>query len=284
MEREYVNALLATRDYRVAADFYCAPGVSSRRAEESACRARRLHTRSDAREVLLVLEGGIEMLIGDRIYGGGPGTLFLIPSGVRHEQGASALADGWKYFRMVIWPHRIAYTLASNTGGKLNFCPGFGSCFDNDPDFRSQLFRVWDDAVAHRDEPAYLEELLALIRLRAVQLFRISREWSPAECGDRDVVNIRVVRRVCEYIDRQCGRDCSIGRLAAMAGYSRSRFISIFSRYLQCTVLEYVDRQRVRRCRELGEKTPVSRIARELGFGSPSAFIHWRSRHLPKVE
>lgn len=282
MERQYIDALLSTRDYRVAADFYCAPGVTVRRAEEDECRIRRFHTREDAREILLVLEGEVEMVVGDFIYGGGPGTLFLIPPGVSHEKGAFSPGENCRYFRMVIWPLRIAYSLASGSRGEYNFSPGFGSCFDFDPDFNRQLARAWDDAAAHRGDPEYLEELMVLIRLRAVQLSRITREWSPADCSDREVVNRRVVRMVMHYIEQQCGRDCGIARLAAMTGYSRSRFLSIFSRHAQCTVLEFVDRQRVRRCRELGSGPPAKFVARELGFGSTSSFIHWRNKHLPR--
>ena len=80
--------------------------------------------------------------------------------------------------------------------------------------------------------------------------------------------------------------------LAKLAEMGRTSFIAHFRRYAKCSVLEYVDRQRIRRCRALlrpiarsGEvsRRPLKVCAQELGFASPQAFARWRKQHLPEI-
>ena len=89
-----------------------------------------------------------------------------------------------------------------------------------------------------------------------------------------------IVSQVMRYIEQQCGRGCQINNLADMFGCSRSRFLKIFRQYAGCTVLEFVNRARIRRYRGFAVSTPVKTVAAELGFGSSSSFIHWRQRNL----
>ena len=68
-----------------------------------------------------------------------------------------------------------------------------------------------------------------------------------------------------------------------MAGCSRSNFIRLFRKNANCSVLEYINRARIERCKSMSPNTPLKMIAQELGFSSASAFIHWRKQHADKL-
>jgi len=101
------------------------------------------------------------------------------------------------------------------------------------------------------------------------------------------------VWKVMDYIEDQCGRDCSVARLVKIAGVGRTTLLCASRRYVGCSVLEYVNRQRILRCRALMrplggvegkfKPPPLKIFAEELGFSSPQAFARWRKQHLAEL-
>ncbi len=98
---------------------------------------------------------------------------------------------------------------------------------------------------------------------------------------------------VMDYIEDQCGRECSVDHLVKLAGIGRTTLLCAFRRYTGYSVLEYVNRQRVQRCRALMrplgganykfKPPPLKVFAEELGFSSPQAFARWRKQHLAEL-
>lgn len=79
---------------------------------------------------------------------------------------------------------------------------------------------------------------------------------------------------VLEWIEDHLADEITLGALAARAGVSERTFGRRFREQTGTTPLQWLLRSRVRRAQYLLENTdhPVERVARQTGFGSPTAF------------
>lgn len=77
-----------------------------------------------------------------------------------------------------------------------------------------------------------------------------------------------------EWIEDDLGGEITLGATAARSGMSERTFSRRFREQTGTTPLQWLLRARVRRAQYLLESGdhPVERIAREAGFGSPTAF------------
>ena len=75
------------------------------------------------------------------------------------------------------------------------------------------------------------------------------------------------------YIDQNLGRDLSVEKLAAVTGYSVSRFAHIFQEQTQMSVKEYVTEQRLyQAAKMILEGETIVNAALECGFDTHSGF------------
>ncbi|MET9906891.1 helix-turn-helix domain-containing protein [Streptomyces sp. NPDC006476] len=79
---------------------------------------------------------------------------------------------------------------------------------------------------------------------------------------------------VLEWIEDNLGGEITLGAMAARSGMSERTFSRRFREQTGTTPLQWLLRARVRRAQYLLENSdhPVERIARQAGFGSPTAF------------
>ena len=233
---------------------------------------------------MLVLDGTGELMIGDRICKGGPGTLFLIPPMLVHECGYPRGSAYGRHLWCTVFQEFCRYSLCRVGDDGFSLDSAALRHYQHfDKDFIRGLRTAWAAAAQDGASPEHLEELVALIRLQNVRLIRIEREALVNKCFGSKQRYDRMVTMIKEYIGCRNGRDCSIKTLADISGYSRSRFLDIFRRYAGCTVMEYVNQQRIKRFKLFYRNTPVKLMADELGFGSTSSFIHWRKRNIPEA-
>ena len=274
----FKNDLLKLRELKIASSFHCDPAISVRAATPEDRRVRSFHSHCDVYEILLVLDGACEIMIGDRVYSGGAGAALLIEPGIKHESFYPKTAPDGRHFWILCMPNYLLYNLFCNDGHnctRLRELAGYQHC---DPQFRETLGAIFDHARRSRGGAACLRELELLILLRAAQMARIREEAKSFAAYGSEKNNRVRIEKAMEYIGQQCGRDCDIDLLAQLAGCSRTHFTRLFRRFAKCSVLEYVDRQRLSRCKALPRNTPVKIFAEELGFSSASAFLHWRKQ------
>lgn len=280
MWETFKHDLLKQRKLKIVSAFYCDPAVSVRPATDADRKKRLFHTHTGMREVLLVLDGECEYMIGDRIYCGGADTAIFVPPSVTHEAWYPDNAPPGRHLWIIIMPNYLQYNLFSldkrGVSRDLNIA-GFHSFSPNN---HQQLLATWEEAERNGGEPESLAELALLVNLQAVRLVRIYREALHDETHGTEVHNRLLVTNAREYIDIQCGRDCSIDLLAKRVGCSRTHFTRIFRKHAGCSVLEYINRQRLKHYLSMRPDTPVKIFAQELGFSSASAFIHWRKQNV----
>ena len=95
----------------------------------------------------------------------------------------------------------------------------------------------------------------------------IVREQPPVPRGS-------ALEPLLRWMEDNCGRDLTLGDIAAHAGMSTRTLNRRFREQTGTTPLQWLHRARVRRAQYLLEATthPVDRIAAQVGFGSPTAF------------
>ncbi|MBQ6353109.1 MAG: helix-turn-helix transcriptional regulator, partial [Lentisphaeria bacterium] len=236
---------------KLVSSFRCDPAIEKRHATDADRQCRSIGRHPDRRGVVIALDGECDMLLKNRIYRIYPGCALLIGNGEEHQEYYPAGTPPVRQLCMLLLPEHLIYHLDTVTdsgyrddhkiSGFRHYCPH---------DY-AELIAAWDRAAEHPDREVYLTELSLLIQLQAVRLFRILPEIEEFDSFNSEKKNRLHIDQVMEYIDRQCGRDCSISTLAHLAGYSRTHFIRNFRRYAGCSVLEYVNRQRILRYRSL---------------------------------
>lgn len=276
--------LLEPREYRIISSGHVDPGCSVRAAAAEDLKPRLTHAHNDMREILLVLEGECEMLIGDRVCRGGPGTLMLVNAGDVHQFYYPAHSRPSRHVWFMFWPHYMGFATVSDDGARQRTLPAFRDyrCFDQY--LIDAVARAWDALLAGDGSEENLAELKALIRLISVRQVKsyddaLAEKYRLSTKRNRDNKLWNVMR----YIEYQCGRDCSVDTLAQLSGYSRGHFMRLFRDYAGCSVLDYINCQRRARYQSLHHNAPLKSVAEDLGFHSVAAFIHWRKRNIDEL-
>ena len=276
----FKNDLQKQRALKIVSAFYCDPSVAVRPATDAERAKRIFHTHRDMREILVVLDGECEYMIGNKIYQGGADTAIFVPPEISHEAHYPKGVPQGRHLWILLMPNYMQFSLFMVSGDRLRFdlnIAGF-HCFS--PHNQQQLVSAWDQAELDGGEPESLVKLSLLVNLQMVRLIPLYQEALRDEAHGPGKHNNMLVDNAKEYIELQCGRDCGIDLLAKRCGCSRTHFTRIFRQYAGCSVLEYINRQRVKRYLSIHNKAPVKILARELGFSSASAFIHWRKQNI----
>jgi AraC-like DNA-binding protein len=93
---------------------------------------------------------------------------------------------------------------------------------------------------------------------------------------DREAFHRQVIEAVQQHIRETSGRDLNLDGLARIAGYSKFHFLRLFQRHTGQTVLDYINRCRIEKAREmLAEGRRHKEIGAALGFSCPAAFSRW---------
>ena len=287
MFEQFKNDLLNLGRLQFVSSFYCTPGIGSRPAAE-ADRKRFAEESHDHREAMIVLDGEYEILFDHRVYRLPQGTALLIDKDETHEGWYPDDAPPGRHLWIHLMPEHFIYSLWYNNGEGYKHLLWVSNYHHYDPHGQKLLLNAWDKARESGGAAEFLAEVSLRLQLRAVQIVQMHREM---ECfNDYNTLkrNYILIRKAMDYIDIQCGRDCSIATLSRMAGCSRTNFIRNFRLHAGCSVLEYVNRQRVLRLRSLlkpsnssDQPTPLKECAKELGFSSPQAFARWKKQHMP---
>ena len=279
--QEFKRDLLAPLEYRIISPGHIDPQCSVRAATPEDLKPRLTHSHRDMREIVLVLEGECEIMIGDSICRGGPGTLMLVDFGVPHQYWYPANSRPSRHVWFMFRSNYMIFAAVSDDGSKQRTLPAFRDyrCFD--PYIINAVGRTWDALAAGDRSEENLAELKALIRLISVMQVKF---YNDALAEDSRLSTKRnrdkKLWTVMRYIEYQCGKECSVDTLARLSGYSRGHFMRLFRDYAGCSVLDYINCQRRARYLSQHHNAPLKNVAEELGFRSVAAFIHWRKQNI----
>ena len=282
----FKNDLLNLDRLKLVSSFYCDPAIESRPATD----ADRKHHREeshDHREAMIVLDGEYDVLFNGRICRMLPGSALIIDSGESHEGWYPDDAPPGRHLWIHLLPEHFIYSLWYNDGEGYQHINRVSAYHHYDPHGQKMIHDAWDNMRDSGSAPEFLAEVSLRLQLRAVQIVQLQKEMKNYDGYNTVKRNWLRIKQTMDYIDVQCGKDCSIAKLAQLAGFSRTSFIRNFRRHAGCSVLEYVNRQRMRRYQSLLKISmnpqtvaPLKECANELGFSSPQAFARWRKQHI----
>ena len=276
---------------RLASTFYRDPAIKSRRAADGDRIARRCGTHADTREIQIVVDGSADYLLEDRVYTLHVGDALLTDRGETHQEYYYAGTPPGTQFWIYATREQLICNLLRASGESYDFA--LPTCYIKyEPRLRKLLVDAWEAAKSDGSAEAR-SELALMIEFCMARFARLSAEGT----GDNDDTSARRRRsrvwKVMDYIEDRCGRECSVDNLVKLAGIGRTTLLCAFRRYTGCSVLEFVNRQRVQRCRALMRPLdgvenrfklpPLKVFAEELGFSSPQAFARWRKQHLAEL-
>ena len=283
MREDLKNALLNIGMPKIASSFYCDPAVQMRPATDEDRKMRVTNRHADQHEILVVLDGECEIMLESCIYRISPGCALLVAAGEEHEEYPPV-----GYLCTIMLPEHMVYHLSAANGEDYRLLYDIGNYRHCDPHRQKMLLDSWQKTRECGAKPEYLTELSLLIQLHAARLVQIYDAAVAYDGYNPEKRNRARIRHVMEYIEVRYGKNCSIAELTKLAGCSRTSFIRDFRRIAGCSVLEYVNRQRVLRLRSLlkpscttDQPTPLKECAKELGFSSPQAFARWKKQHMP---
>ncbi len=135
-------------------------------------------------------------------------------------------------------------TSLSQMRGMLEFAQG-PSLPNIGTEFSKQLYGFLLDLGSHREQP----------------------EWA-----ERDRTHLQPV---LQYIDSRLNRQMTIAELSAAAGVSSQHLCTLFRRTLRIRPMAYVNRERIKRSKEMMFRDPglpIRDVARRVGIDNPSYF------------
>ena len=129
-----------------------------------------------------------------------------------------------------------------------------------------------------RSEPPFhgIKELICLCELFiqfgiSLQTTLSDGEGANASSGNRTFDKINTA---CRYISENCEKDLTLDSIASQIGFSSCYFSRVFKQTVQCSFVEYLTMQRLKRAQNLLADTDeaITTIAMEAGFNSVSTF------------
>ncbi len=236
------------------------------------------------REVMFCLKGEVVCSLNDKLYACPPGSLLLFDVGEKHDQGyppGSHAVHLWLFF----FPKHIIARLNTIMDGRVG--SGKSELFVDNPGLSHLLNQEWS-----RIKNSTLDEALKRKRLAAVFLLlfieliesdRGNHQRSEGDEGTSGRQQRKIIRLIEEHIRNTSGSGLNIEKLARISGYSKFHFLRLFKQKTGYKVHDYINLSRMSRIVEMeAQGARQKEIAAALGFSCPSAYSHWRQKHLKR--
>jgi len=198
---------------------------------------------------------------GGAVVESAEGDFVLLPPGSLHDYGTAPTSARWK----LLWAH-------------FHPRPDWSTLLDW-PEPEEGLFRLRTNEAASRQA---LNAQFALVhesalstgplrtRLAMNALERLLLLCAPYNPGQTQSPVDPRIRGVMDHVAKHLQESLDLESLADRCGLSVSRFGHLFKEAVGCSPVEYIERTRVNRARELLRMTPLSvkEIARQVGYSS----------------
>lgn len=238
---------------------------------------RHNHTDSDSLEIIQILSGDGTALIGDQTYPLSPGIMLFIDASTIHSLNPQSETD---YCRNKLIVCRSTVEKSLRIVGALSlletFEEGGGACFTLAPETAGRvdgLFRMM--AEKNGESAAVFPAFLRLLTMLTPQ-DRLYAQTSDSR-----------VARVLHYLHTRYTENITIDALADEAHVSKYYLCRLFRASTGMSIVQYLNEQRLTTARRLLAQTtqPITDIAQNCGFGSPSHFcalFHEREGMTPR--
>ncbi len=235
------------------------------------------HTDSDSLEIIQILSGDGNALIGDQTYPLSHGILLFIDASTIHSLNPQSEA-GYCRNKLIVCRSTVEKSLRA--AGALSLLSIFeengGACFTLSPETAGEidtLFRLMAESGGENAVvfPSFLRLLTML---------------TPQDRLYAQVSDMRVAR-VLHFLHTRFTENITIDMLAEDAHISKYYLCRLFRACTGMSIVQYLNEQRLTSARRLLAQThrPITAIAQDCGFGSPSHFcalFHEREGMTPR--
>ncbi|MFD1675895.1 AraC family transcriptional regulator [Alicyclobacillus fodiniaquatilis] len=210
----------------------------------------------DFNKFYFVIEGEGYLKIGEQQFYPKPGQLYLLPAGVIQSYATINQNTFGKY-----WCHFSAKVEDSHLF-RLIKTPCFIDVADVD-----ELREKFEQLMFWQKQ----EKLTARIRINAILLEIIAlfiEQADPVEINTHTVASLEKIHTVLEYIEEHLADKLTVEELAQHAHFHPNYFIRVFKNTTGLSPIQYVNRMRVEKAKQMLTATPLNvlSIATHLGM------------------
>ena len=200
------------------------------------------------------------------------GDLTLLRPGTRHDYGTERTGGKWS----LLWAHFHPRPHWREWLEWPEIAPGLMNLRLSEPTARQEIDGYLEMALNFAKGAAPRREAFAMNALETT--FLLCDAQNPQTQAAR--LDARV-QKAMDYLCFHATESVSLPQIAAVCGLSVSRLAHLFREQTGQTPLQYLERQRLERARQLLELTarPIQTIAAELGFESAFYFSARFRRH-----
>lgn len=232
--------------------------------------AERDHVTPDACELLHVISGQMDLVIGERRYHVGPGDTAIVPRGVRHRDDFDTAEGLDILFCSFTWPGAEAFfTRVSNETLQT---------MSNDR--RTQLVAMFEQVRAEPPGTTPAGRALLRTRLLAILLFILHQADEPNTQSTS--ASRRLMLRAKQYIHANYAECVALADIAAALGVSPYHLSHVFSHESDFSLFGYLMQVRMTEAKELLRtgRCNVAEVSRAVGYQDPNYFSKAFRKHV----
>lgn len=227
-------------------------------------------------EIIMPINGGYEVIVGEEHYPIEAEDIILIHSGVIHSLKAPPVGERYilQFDTALLYHLREMETL-------LHMIPPVILMKKEDKDSpHGSVKKKLDKIIEEYQGNSSFRE--ASIYAALIEIYvELGRNTVWRDEGGRKLHTMKgheyfeAVMSACNYINQHFMENLTLGEVARIGGFSKYHFTRIFKQYMNMTFYEYLNSRRIKRAEELlynaGEMS-ITEIAMSSGFSSMSAF------------
>ena len=226
-------------------------------------------------EIIMPLEGGYTVQIGDDLVHLNESDIIFIASGVKHR--LIAPDTGKRLILQIEWS---AVSKIKELNSILTLiAPAITLTPETSGDIHSNIRKLLLDIADEYQTDSFLSEAAIYSKMLEV-LVLIGRHHTASSCNfnvgrHKQQEYLERFLSICEYIDAHCTEDITLDEIAKIAGFSKYHFTRLFKQFTNNTFYKYLNQKRIELALTLlaDPNISVTETAMQSGFANPSSFI-----------
>lgn len=227
-------------------------------------------------ELLLLLEGDVTYMIGDKSYPLLPGDLLIMPGGIPHHP---IFGENGRYRRVVLWL-TADFVRSLPSGSELAESLGM-----NDAEKRGRLYRfhATDGDTLAECAMSIAEELQfdrpmgdAMSALLVARLLILIQRMAASDLHQDAEENssLQRIREIVAFIDENLHRDLTLDVIADQFFFSKFYLSRLFKHHMNMTPHAYITERRLLLAKQLlYEGIPPTEVSERCGYTDYSVFF-----------
>ena len=225
-------------------------------------------------EVIMPLQGAVEVSVEGQDFHVGMNEVIIIPSGCHHalHMGAGSERELLLYEMNGVFTLKEFSALRQMLGQPMHLTANHPCCAEVRAAY-GEIIQVHRSGATLRN----LHNYATLLKIYAVLgAFYMEHDATPAELNvlQRHLSGEDAFQRALEYLGKNYMDDITLDGLAAYAGFSRYTLSRMFRQHTGETFTRYLSQRRVEMAMDLlsGSRIPVTQVALQCGFNSIATF------------